>query len=108
MKKGQFDLGVVSFGTVIATSSYLLALANTGTVGSVSRLTTVIATASHLLVAANYTIGMYVGITLLKRTGFTIYCAVFTLLWVGVAIVGRKLLVSGDGTWEPIPSSSEL
>ena len=89
MSAPNFDYGVVSFGTVIATSSYNLALANVKTApGKAARY---LALSSHVLVAFNYLLGGYLGFTLLERPGFGTYCIIFVGVWSGIGALGNRL-----------------
>jgi hypothetical protein len=91
MDPSNVDLGVVSFGGVVATSSYLLALANVRAPrpGAMTRFAVI---ASHILVALNYLLGAYLGFTILGRPGFGAYCAIFVALWLGIAYLGSRLM----------------
>ena len=102
METGQFDLGILSFATVMLTSSYLLGLANHHKLPS-SMLTKILVLSSQIFVALNYAIGCYLGFAALDRPGFGLYCGIFTILWSGIGITSAKIL-KGD---ERNPSSAE-
>lgn len=91
MEPPLFDWGLVSFGSVLMTTSYLLALANLGK-KPMSNLTRILAMSSHVLVALNYLLGAYLGFKFLARPGFVWYCAIFTVLWLCIAGIGSRLL----------------
>ena len=92
---GGMDLGVISFGAVMITSSYmhgaLTAAASANGLGS-SWLMKKITTASHLLVALNYLAGAYLGFFVMARAGFGLYCVIFTFLWLAVAYYGNQMM----------------
>ena len=92
--KGHFDLGAVSFLTVMLTSAYLLIQRTP----SPSFLTCLLVTASHLFVSINYALGAYIGLEVLDppRQGFGAYCIVFSVLWAFSSFVGFKLLSPTD------------
>jgi hypothetical protein len=96
MKAPNFDWGLVSFSSVVLTSTYLLALANLGQKPT-SRMTCILAMLSHLLVALNYILGAYLGFTILARPGFAWYCVTFTGLWLCIAGLGARLLEDDSG-----------
>lgn len=83
MSNGSWDFGLVSFLTVAMTSSYLMGLTNSGVLPQ-SWMTKSLVIGSHMLVAANYLIGTFIGFFVLRRTGFAIYCLIFTFLWIGI------------------------
>jgi hypothetical protein len=94
---GDFmDLGVISFGTVVVSSSYMLGVTASYGFGSTAsnKLVRIATTCTHLFVAVNYLLGTYVGYVMLSRPGFGIYCIVFTLLWLGIAFFGHSLMKS--------------
>jgi hypothetical protein len=83
---GDFDFGVVSFLLVMCTSSYGIRLATTAQGEQPSLLLAKSLTiGSHLLVALNYLLGSVLGFAELDRPGFGAYCAVFVVVWVGIA-----------------------
>ena len=90
MEASQYDLGILSFATVMLTSSYLLGLANHQLLPS--KLTKTLASTSHGLVALNYALGCYLGYAALGRPGFGLYCGIFTVLWVGIGFWGAKAM----------------
>jgi len=119
MDSGGFDLGVISFATVMISSSYWLGImtmtARAGAAGGGPATTKCIrnlTTGTHVFVAVNYLLGSYVGFAVLSRPGFGIYCIIFTLLWGGIAYFGFHLmtksgLVAGPpGSGEILPLSS--
>jgi hypothetical protein len=95
MEPPLFDWGLVSFGSVLMTTSYLLALANLGKI-PLSRMTRILAMSSHVLVALNYLLGAYLGFTLLARPGFGWYCIIFAALWLCIAGLASRLLVDSE------------
>lgn len=106
--RANFDFSVVSFLTVMATSSYGIRLSRmTMTMPTTqqwepSLLTKSLTMSSHLLVALNYLLGSILGFGTLERPGFGAYCAVFVVVWVGIAYWAFVLLkqqppVTGDG-----------
>jgi hypothetical protein len=87
------DLGVVSFGTVLISSGYMLGVLSAG--GSLAHCGKWIqgaTTASHVFVALNYLLGSFIGFTVLKRPGFGVYCVLFTLVWCGIAYYGNIVM----------------
>jgi hypothetical protein len=96
MTSPNWDWGVVSFGSVVLTSTYLLALANLGQKPT-SLTTFILVMLSHLLVSLNYLLGAYLGFTILARPGFGWYCVMFTGLWVCIAGLGARLLKEDSG-----------
>jgi hypothetical protein len=95
MQPPMFDYGIVSFGSVLLTTSYVWALANADKKPE-SRLTRSLAISSHVLVALNYLLGAYIGFTVLDRPGFGWYCIIFTALWLGIASSAARLLDNDD------------
>jgi len=93
------DLGVLSFLTVMLTSTYMLGVESSPR-SSVSGLTAGLATASHVFVALNYALGCYLGFAVLDRPGFGAYCGIFTVLWFGIAITSQRLLSAGRSSGE--------
>jgi hypothetical protein len=98
-----FDYGLVSFGTSCLSSSYLLAIANFE--AQPNYMTRLLVFGSQGLVALNYALGIYAGIAYLKRPGFALYCGSFSLLWLGIAIVGNK--VAGSNPRGPFSTNNE-
>jgi hypothetical protein len=80
-----FDFGVVSFLTVMCTSSYGIRLSTGAQQGKPSLLAKSLTIGSHLLVALNYLLGSVLGFGELERPGFGAYCTVFVVVWVGIA-----------------------
>lgn len=79
----NYDFGLVSFGSVIMTTCYVLGMTNhAATIGSWAKG---LALTSHCIVALNYTLGVYVGYTMLHRPGFALYCFIFIFLWLTIA-----------------------
>jgi hypothetical protein len=113
MDPPNVDMGVISFVTVLVSSTYLLALAN---VSSSSRvpppvgpLTRTLATSSQVLVALNYLLGAYLGFTVLERPGFGSYCVIFVGLWLGIAYTGNVVMKSPSLTaTAPVEADSLL
>lgn len=95
MQASNFDLGVVSFGTTALTSTYLLGVTSSSGGGPFTSRTRVCLAASQGFVALNYALGSYLGFAMLGRPAFGIYCAIFVLIWIGVAVVGARLLKVG-------------
>ena len=92
---GEFDLGVISFGTVMISSSYMLGVTVTGSFASyVTKSTKAVTTGTHLFVALNYLLGSYIGFVVLSRPGFGLYCVIFTILWLWIAYSGQGLMNS--------------
>ena len=101
MEAPNFDYGVVSFVTVMCTSSYGMGLSTAkGQPSPVVKYTTL---ASHMLVALNYVLGSVIGFVVLQRPGFGIYCAIFVILWLGIAYRGFSLMKSSTGGEETRP-----
>ena len=100
---GDIDLGVVSFLTVMVSSSYLLVRTTDGKKTlPVSHLGKVLVTVTHVLVALNYALGSVFAFHWLDpiKVGFGIYCIVFTFLWFGVAYIGSKLMEEANSAWK--------
>lgn len=98
MDASNFDLGVVSFGTTALTSTYLLGATSSGGPTSRTTLMRVCLIASQGFVALNYALGSYLGFTTLGRPAFGIYCAIFVLIWIGIAAFGARLLKGGGAS----------
>jgi hypothetical protein len=81
----NFDFGVVSFLAVMCTSSYGIRLTAAQGEASPSLLAKSLTIGSHILVALNYLLGSVLGFFELERPGFGVYCAVFVVLWLGIA-----------------------
>eukprot|EP00527_Entomoneis_sp_CCMP2396_P009437 CAMPEP_0198138946 /NCGR_PEP_ID=MMETSP1443-20131203/2303_1 /TAXON_ID=186043 /ORGANISM="Entomoneis sp., Strain CCMP2396" /LENGTH=144 /DNA_ID=CAMNT_0043800903 /DNA_START=74 /DNA_END=508 /DNA_ORIENTATION=+ len=96
---GEFDLGVLSFGTVLVSSSYMLGIIASGNFAPASKLLKHATTCSHVFVALNYLLGSYIGFTVLERPGFGLYCVAFSGLWLGIAYYGYSSMnvASGGG-----------
>ena len=101
------DGGVVSFFTVVVTSTYALcattasATANNDSAVAegterISQKARRLITSSHVLVAVNYALGCLYAFLIAERTSFGIYCVVFTILWLGIAKYGHDLMTSAD------------
>eukprot|EP00978_Attheya_sp_CCMP212_P005955 scaffold13399_cov50-Attheya_sp.AAC.3 len=100
---GDIDLGVVSFFTVMVSSSYLLVRTTDGKkTRPVSHLGKPLVTVTHVLVALNYALGCVFAFHWLDpiKVGFGIYCIVFTFLWLGVAYIGSKLMEEANSAWK--------
>ena len=87
--KGRPDLGLLSFGSVIVTTTYLLALVDhhiplsKNDDNNNNNHTTIrtLVIGSHLLVTLNYAGGAYLGYYVAKNVRYGLYCTTFTLLW---------------------------
>jgi hypothetical protein len=95
MEAPNFDYGLVSFVTVMLTSSYGMGLATAD--GQASLLAKTLSMASHILVALNYLLGSLLGFLVIERPGFGVYCALFVVIWVGIAYRGFSLMKSSTG-----------
>ena len=94
---GEFDLGVVSFGTVMISSSYMMGVTVSSSFASyATKMAKSFTTGTHLFVALNYLLGSYIGFAVLSRPGFGVYCIAFTILWLGVAYCGHNLMKSAS------------
>lgn len=98
MDAPNFDYGLISFGTTALTSTYLsgrdvssLTTRNTLTL-HLSTLTVCLVVSSQLLVSLNYILGVIVGIYVMHRIGFAIYCGIFSILWMCIAWYGAILM----------------
>ena len=90
---GEFDLGVVSFGTVMISSSYMMGVLISSSFASyATKMAKLFTTGTHIFVAVNYLLGSYIGFAVLSRPGFGVYCIAFTILWLGVAYCGHSLM----------------
>lgn len=87
-----FDLGIVSFATTFLSSNYILMMQSDKQM--ISKLAQSIICGTHLFVALNYLLGVAVSMLMDLGTSFMIYCAIFTVLWIQVALVGGKLIQS--------------
>ena len=105
---GLFDLGTVSFFTVIVTSSILLYSKQDP---SRKRSTAYLTVLSHAFVSLNYVLGAYVAFAIMFSPLSAIYCIVFTLYWALSAIVAWRLLGMANPPQNvalpPSPSTSE-
>ena len=90
----NLDLGVVSFGSVLVSSGYMLGVLTSGSLVGCPRLVKHGTTGTHIFVAINYILGAIIGFTVLGRPWFGVYCIVFTLLWLGIAYYGHLLMHS--------------
>ena len=102
---GNLDLGVVSFGSVMISSSYMLGVLSSGSM-SFCKSAKVATTCTQVLVAINYFLGAVLGFTALGRPGFGIYCAIFEVLWLGIAYCGQLLMKSMAMGGGSLPLSS--
>ena len=103
----QFDAGVVSFLLAAISSTYLIFTKAPNTLGQC------LIVASYLLVSVNYMAGIALAFTVLNRPGFGIYCVIFAVVWIGLAVVGNSLVsksqkASNDGSRERDPIKSVL
>lgn len=106
---GEFDLGVVSFGTVLLSSSYMMGIIASKSFASVGKIAKKATTCTHIFVAINYLLGAYIGFTSLGRPGFGAYCVAFTGVWLGIAYYGHTLMDSAAAAFslsENIPLSA--
>jgi hypothetical protein len=101
MEAPNFDYGIVSFVTVMCTSSFGLGLASAKVQPSLLAKSMTIG--SHILVALNYLLGSLLGFLVLERPGFGVYCAVFVGIWVGIAYRAFSLMKSSTGGEEARP-----
>jgi hypothetical protein len=96
MDPPNFDYGLVSFVTVMLSSSHLIAVANNiKGAASPGKLTRFLVVASCALVASNYMLGTYIGYSIIGRPGFALYCLMFVFLWLGLAGLGSHIMSSG-------------
>jgi hypothetical protein len=89
------DLGVISFGSVLLTSSYLYgALSAANGFGNIPLWTKTLATASHVLVAINYLGGAYLAVFIFETTHLLVapYCVTFTFVWLAIAYFGNQFM----------------
>ena len=69
-------------------------------------LTKTLVTGSITLVSLNYALGAYIGFKVMGKTGFGIYCVIFTFLWAGGAFYGSVLMgKSNDSGASPAEQS---
>jgi len=98
MTDGMLDLGLVSFGSVLLTSGYVLGMVNGGArVPAKKSLGGILFLLACLLVALNYALGAALGFTALGRPGFGIYCVVFCFLWLGITWYAHEILKKASG-----------
>jgi hypothetical protein len=88
----NFDLGIVSFGTVLLTSSYVLGMVNGGTVPAKKSVGGVLFLLAPVFVAINYVLGAILGFGMLQRPIFGIYCVIFVILWLIITWYAHELL----------------
>jgi hypothetical protein len=96
-KDGMIDLGIVSFGMVVVTSSYVLGMVNGNSnsgmmVPPKKSVGGILFLVSPLLVAINYGAGAILGFGYLNRPGFGMYCVLFVFLWLVTAWYAHELL----------------
>ena len=89
MDAPYFDFGLLTFGASCLSSTYLLGIANHKAQPQCT--TRLLAVGSYGLVAINYALGLYAGIVYMNRPGFALYCGIFTIVWVAIAIIGNHL-----------------
>jgi len=96
-----FDLGILSFATVVVSSGYILFLHHKSgrSPGPTARK---LLLASQIFVVLNYALGVPASFQLDLGVGFAIYCGVFTLLWCAIASRGRRILADE----EPSPAAT--
>lgn len=105
----QFDAGVISFLLAAISSAYLIFTKAPNKLGQC------LIVASYLLVSINYMVGVAFAFTVLNRPGFGIYCIIFAVLWIGLAVVGnflvsksRKAPGNGNVEQDPIKGSQGM
>lgn len=103
--ENEFDLGVVSFATVLVSSSYMMGALTSGSLTAGKSVKTA-TTCTHIFVALNYALGAAAGFAIVGRIGFGIYCTVFTALWSGIAYFGHLLMKSVALGGETLPLHS--
>lgn len=105
-ESGDPDFKVISFGFVLGSSLYALGLINAydevqeeeeGNNTHHHQLgwpVRIVATSSHLLVVINYAPAALFGFTGQdgKTVSYGIYAAVFTVIWVGISVLGCNVL----------------
>ena len=106
MTDNSLDLGVVSFGTVMVSSGYMLGVLTSGSLTSCPKRIKHATTGSHIFVALNYALGAVIGFTVLGRPGFSVYCIIFTFLWFGLAYYGHLVMHSVAMAGETLPLSA--
>jgi hypothetical protein len=112
-KDGMIDLGIVSFGMVVVTSSYVLGMVNGSSSGGMvppkKSVGGILFLVSPLLVAINYGAGAILGFGYLNRPGFGMYCTLFVLLWLVTAWYAHELLkkasISSSGPTSSVAAS---
>jgi hypothetical protein len=104
----EFDLGVVSFGTVVVSSVFMLKIlvASKWTATCPSSLAKNLTLASHIFVAINYLLGAIIGFMVLARPGFSVYCLIFTFLWLAIAYCAKLIMNRAVAAGETLPLSS--
>jgi hypothetical protein len=98
---GNLDFGVVSFGALVAMSSYVLGMANAGVIPPQKSVGGILFLVAPLVVALNYVGGAILGFTVLERPGFGIYCSVFVLVWIVIAWYAHEVLKKSSITIGP-------
>ena len=100
----NLDLGVVSFGSVLVSSSYMLGVLSSGSLNA-SKLLKNVTTCTQVFVAINYVLGAFIGFIALGRAGFGIYCVVFAGIWLAIAYYGHMIMNSAISGGESLPLS---
>ena len=90
--KVPFDLGIVSFATSALSSFYLLKKTKSMK-RKISSFTKYLCLSSYVFVAINYALGALIGVRN-DWAIFSVYCVIFTLLWIVVTIVGNSIIRS--------------
>lgn len=101
----NLDLGVVSFGSVLVSSGYMLGALTAGSINSASKLLKKMTTCTQVFVALNYLLGAFIGFTVLGRPGFSLYCVAFAGIWLAIAYYGHTLMNSVILGGETLPLS---
>jgi hypothetical protein len=110
MTDGNFDLGLVSFGIVLLTSSYVLGMVNGGNVPAKGSVGGILFRLAPTIVTVHYMGGVndaFFGV--LYRPIYGIYCTIFGLLWLLIALYAEVLLILANNissSSSSTPSSS--
>uniref|UniRef100_A0A7S2VYM2 Uncharacterized protein n=1 Tax=Eucampia antarctica TaxID=49252 RepID=A0A7S2VYM2_9STRA len=91
MTKNSVDLGIISFTLSFFAGLFVVKRVNTGK--SINKSEMILATIPYGVVALNYLLGVLIMTIYFKqRTGFIVYCSIFTLLWTGFGIIQWMLI----------------